>query len=70
MVNVNKIASGLAADLLRTGEQTKDAKALIEDAFRRGLQLGLSARHCDAFRPHPTNQTDTREDATWPSTTH
>ncbi len=52
MIQPNQIASGLAESLLTAAQPNANLKLLIEDAFRRGLRLGLSIRV--AFRDCPT----------------
>jgi len=44
MIQASRIASGLADDLPKIAGPTANPKALIEDAFRRGVRLGLSIR--------------------------
>ena len=44
MIQASRIASGLAEDLLKIASPTANPKPLIEDAFRRGVRLGLSIR--------------------------
>ena len=44
MIQASRIASGLADDLLKIASPTTNPKPLIEDAFRRGVRLGLSIR--------------------------
>ena len=52
MIQASRIASGLVEDLLKITSPTTNPKPLIEDAFRRGVPLGLSilaaARGCPA----------------------
>ena len=52
MIQASRIASGLVDDLLKIASPTTNPKPLIEDAFRRGVPLGLSIRA--AFRGCPT----------------
>jgi hypothetical protein len=51
MIQASRIASGLVVDLLEIARPTTNPKPLIEDAFRRGVPLGLSRA---AFRGCPT----------------
>lgn len=44
MIPADRIASGPAHDLLKAALPSTHPKALIEDAFRRGVRLGLSIR--------------------------
>ena len=44
MIQASRIASGLADDLLKIASPATNPKPLIEDAFRRGVRLGLSIR--------------------------
>ncbi len=44
MIQASRIASGLADDLLKIASPAANPKLLIEDAFRRGVPLGLSIR--------------------------
>jgi hypothetical protein len=44
MIHASRIASGLAEDLLKIARPTTNPKPLIEDAFRRGVPLGLAIR--------------------------
>ena len=44
MIQPNQIASGLAESLLTAAKPNANLKLLIEDAFRRGVRLGLSIR--------------------------
>jgi len=44
MIHASRNAPGLADDLPKIASPTANPKALIEDAFRRGVRLGLSIR--------------------------
>ena len=44
MIQASRIASGLADDVLKITSPATNPKPLIEDAFRRGVPLGLSIR--------------------------
>jgi hypothetical protein len=44
MIHPDRIASGLVRDLLNAAKPATHPKALIADAFRRGVRLGLSIR--------------------------
>ena len=44
MIYPDPMASGLAHDLLKAAKPATHPKALIEDAFRRGVRPGLSIR--------------------------
>lgn len=45
MIDLDKITRNVAADLCRRASPSpKDVETLVRDAFRRGLQLGLSLR--------------------------
>ena len=52
MIKASRIASGLADDLPKIASPATNPKPRIEDAFRRGVRLGLSIRA--AFRGCPT----------------
>ena len=42
MMHASRIASALADHLLKIASPATNPKALIEDAFRRGVRLGLA----------------------------
>ena len=44
MIEPNRIAAGVARNLLWRARPNTDPKPLIEEAFRRGFRLGLSMR--------------------------
>jgi hypothetical protein len=44
MIHPNRIASGLAESFLTAAKPNANPKLLIEDAFHRGVRLGLSIR--------------------------
>ena len=44
MIDIDQLASGIATNLLETSGLPAEAKGPIQDAFRRGLHLGLSIR--------------------------
>jgi hypothetical protein len=44
MIRTSRIASGVANSLLESAKPTANPKPIIEDAFRRGFELGLSVR--------------------------
>ncbi len=44
MIQASRIASGLADDPPKIASPAANPKLLIEDAFRRGVPLGLSIR--------------------------
>jgi hypothetical protein len=50
MIDIDQLASGLANNLLETSGLPAEAKGPIQDAFRRGLRLGLSIRPPNAVR--------------------
>lgn len=54
MIDYDEIARKIAKDLCRH-QALDDEKivSLVRDAFRRGLQLGLSIRHPDSPTPAP-----------------
>ena len=53
MIDIDQLASGLANNLLETSGLPDEAKGPIQDAFRRGLSLGLSIRQPSAVRAAP-----------------
>jgi hypothetical protein len=69
MINIKRLASGLADDLLSVRPDPSEAKSLIEDAFLRGFRLGLSVRGANSFSPR-SKHTPERKDAEPWTTTH
>ncbi len=53
MIQPSRIASGLAQDFLKVSSPTANPKALIKDAFHRGVRLGLSIRAASRGCPTP-----------------
>lgn len=47
MIEINKLAEGVAEDLLETSPQNIALKTLIIEAFSRGLTLGMTVRRLD-----------------------
>jgi len=68
MIDIERLAAGLAANLLKDAAAPATPRALIEDAFRRGLRLGLSIRH--PFGLHPSGMEALRKDRGPWTTTH
>lgn len=44
MINLKTLGQGLAANLVETSPRNAELKILIDDAFRRGLNLGMTLR--------------------------
>ncbi len=65
MIDIERLASGLADNLLHASESPTDAKSLIEDAFRRGLHLGLSVRPRNAFRSSSKQSREPKDAEPW-----
>lgn len=56
MIDLDKITRNVAADLCRRAAPSpKNVETLVRDAFRRGLQLGLSLRAPSKLSP-PTSR--------------
>lgn len=52
MIDLDKITCNVAADLCRRAAPSpKNVETLVRDAFRRGLQLGLSLRTPSKLSP-------------------
>jgi len=49
MIEINKLAEGIADDLLETSPQNIALKTLIIEAFSRSLTLGMTVRRLDTF---------------------
>jgi hypothetical protein len=49
MIEINKLAEGVAADLLKTSAGKVELETLIIEAFSRGLTLGMTVRRLDTF---------------------
>jgi len=44
MIELERIAAGMAKSLLRSADRNSNPRPLVEDAFRRGFRLWLSIR--------------------------
>jgi hypothetical protein len=44
MIEPNRVAAGVARNLLKRAGPNTDPKPLVEEAFRRGFRLGQSMR--------------------------
>lgn len=65
MIDTDKLAAGIAADLMRTGAyRTGNLEYVIREAFRRGFQIGEAMRTPAQFcRRHPNASAS--EDQRW-----
>lgn len=68
MIDIGRIADGLAANLLNHAMPSANSQPLIAEAFRRGLQLGLSVRQPERPQQDAVVLAD-KDPAPW-STTH
>jgi hypothetical protein len=69
MIDINRVAEGLAADLLNSSDPAKQVECLLVDAFRRGLQLGLSIPRSNPKPAACKDQPMEKDDDPW-TTTH
>lgn len=63
MINPKSLGQGLAANLIETSPHNTELKSLLEDAFRRGLTLGMTLRRLNDRNtapqpPRPSQQDD------------
>jgi hypothetical protein len=63
MINPKLLGQGLAANLIETSPRNAEVESLIIDAFRRGLNLGmtlrwLNDRSTEPQLPRPSKQDD------------
>lgn len=66
MIDIQKIAAGFAADVARTASiQSETIEPILRDAFRRGLQLGLTLRKSADLGVYPKTQPSEEERRSW-----